>query len=81
MFLFSARFELPLSNQLSVGNPNPQTVYQPAVLKNTQPRRPLEQVTCFKVLLGRTILLNTPLHFSSVEKRDTMPIWYVELLF
>ena len=46
----SPRFELPMSNQSSAANhPTAQPSYQAALPKNTQIRRPLDQVTCFKV--------------------------------
>lgn len=69
--LVSPRFELPVSNQSAGGtNLTAHPSYQSGSLKSTQPRRPLDQVTCFKVVVrhGTSFLSNSEYLFQCGEK-------------
>lgn len=72
----SPRFELPVSNQQPTSsNSTAHTSYQPAVPKSAQPRRPLDQVTCFKVV---HIIINSQSDMivsNSVGRKGITLIW------
>lgn len=85
-FLSSAKFDIPVTSQQPAATGiMPTSVFptQSGVPKTTpQPRRPLDQVTCFKVGAIKYIFSSYPLSLQcfssfSVERRAIMLTWYV----
>lgn len=70
--LSSPRFELPVSNQSATANlPSHSSI----IMKSAQPRRPLEQVTCFKVVVYYYTKCLFTICLFSVERKVIMPTW------